>query len=240
MNLFDALRNLLDPPKSTSSPAHVAAPPQAQVKHEDAAPLVERYAVVGEAQRNLDGSDRQRIIKECKVGDEIRLVREANNPYDENAVALLTARGRQIGYLERETAEDVAALMDDGAHPTAVIAKILGGTGEKPHRGVVIDVRWSGESHLPTDPAGGRGHFGVVGRREVLTLTLVGKQLLPSGTVIHEFKNGQGKSATWFATSDIGLVRNKTYRLRATVKGHSVYQGIPVTYITRCVLDSTA
>jgi hypothetical protein len=208
MNLFDALRNLLDPPKSTSSPAHVAAPLQAQVKHDDAGPIVERYAVVGEAQRNRDGSDRQRIIRECKVGDQIRLVREANNPYDENAVALLTARGRQIGYLERETAEDVAALMDDGAHPTAVIAKILGGTREKPHRGVVIDVQWSGESRLRTHP-GGLGHFGVVGGREVLELTLVGKQVLPSGTVIHEFRNVLGQLATWFAASDIGLMQKK-------------------------------
>ncbi|MGE3909726.1 MAG: HIRAN domain-containing protein, partial [Chloroflexota bacterium] len=103
---------------------------------------VVRYHVAGEAQVNTDGMRRQRIIKACEVGDELALVREPNNPYDRDAVAIYTLSGQQVGYIPAEIASAVAESLDTGVQAPAYIAKILGGTRDKPNLGLVIDVHW--------------------------------------------------------------------------------------------------
>lgn len=97
--------------------------------------------VRGESQKNRDGSDRQKIIAGLKVGDRATLVREPNNPYDRNAIAVYVSAG-QIGYVPREDAEVHAPDMDDGATATARVVKINGGTPDAPSLGVVIEVDW--------------------------------------------------------------------------------------------------
>lgn len=48
-------------------------------------------------------------------GNALRLVREPNNPYDTNAVAVYDAEGQtQVGYLPREHAERIAKRLDAG------------------------------------------------------------------------------------------------------------------------------
>ncbi len=96
--------------------------------------------VVGESYRNSDGSDRQRIIARLQVGDPIVLVREPDNQYDSNAIAVCTTGGRQIGYLSRADAQRFSAKMDKGVVLKAVIRFIGGGTANKPSRGVWLNV----------------------------------------------------------------------------------------------------
>jgi len=104
--------------------------------------LPNHFSIVGEAQTNRDGSDRQKIIAHCKAGQAVRLRREPKNPHDPNAVAVVTTKGGQIGYLSRADAASVVSLFDDGVKTSASIWKIVGGTKDKPSRGVLIDVEW--------------------------------------------------------------------------------------------------
>jgi hypothetical protein len=47
-------------------------------------------------------------------GEPVQFVREPNNGADRNAIAVLDAAGRRIGYLFRELAADFAGLIDHG------------------------------------------------------------------------------------------------------------------------------
>lgn len=55
--------------------------------------------VHGITHRNDDGSSRQRIIRECAVGEELELVPEPDNPYDSDAIKVCRKTGEQLGYL---------------------------------------------------------------------------------------------------------------------------------------------
>jgi hypothetical protein len=64
--------------------------------------------VVGVSKNNTDGSSRQQIIaREVKENDPLQLVLEPDNPFDPNAVKVLSKFGHQIGYLGRDVAERV-------------------------------------------------------------------------------------------------------------------------------------
>ena len=64
--------------------------------------------VVGVSKPNADGSDRQAIIKrEVLEDDLLQLAVDTDNPYDPNAVKVLSKFGNQIGYLSREIAAKV-------------------------------------------------------------------------------------------------------------------------------------
>lgn len=64
--------------------------------------------VVGVSQQNDDGSSRQEIIKrEVLEDDKLSLEAEPENPYDSNAVKVLSKFGNQVGYLKKELAEKV-------------------------------------------------------------------------------------------------------------------------------------
>jgi HIRAN domain len=60
--------------------------------------------VTGECFRNDDGTERQAIIVNCRVGAPLLLEAKPNNPGDENVIRVLGEDGQQIGYLERDLA----------------------------------------------------------------------------------------------------------------------------------------
>ena len=99
-----------------------------------------RTKIRGVTKRNLDGADRQRIIRKwCDSGDALHLAREPNNPRDPNAIRVLRivctdlperiTVGEQLGYLSRELAEELAPRMD--ARVLVLLAKILHITGRE-------------------------------------------------------------------------------------------------------------
>ena len=62
--------------------------------------------VVGVSKENADGTSRQEIIvNEVAEDDLLSLELEPANPYDPNAVKVLSKAGNQIGYLGRDVAE---------------------------------------------------------------------------------------------------------------------------------------
>lgn len=71
--------------------------------------------------RHYEGRDTWRALK---VGDRLELRREADNPYDANAVRVQW-RGRMLGYVPRRDNAAVARLMDRGAALEARIAALM-------------------------------------------------------------------------------------------------------------------
>lgn len=64
--------------------------------------------VVGVSKKNENGTSRQEIIKkEVAEGDKLRLEAEPLNPYDPNAIKVLSKGRNQIGYLNKALAEKV-------------------------------------------------------------------------------------------------------------------------------------
>ena len=64
--------------------------------------------VVGVSHLNENGTSRQKIIaEEVRENDLIMLEAEPENPYDSNAVRVMTKSNHQIGYLKKEVAEQI-------------------------------------------------------------------------------------------------------------------------------------
>lgn len=66
------------------------------------------------------------------------LVREPDNAYDNYAIKVCTESGRQIGYINRETAQRLAQQMDNGVEHAAYVEAVTGGEPGKPTRGCVL------------------------------------------------------------------------------------------------------
>ena len=81
--------------------------------------------LAGVSHINGDGTNRQRIIARCSAGEVLVLTHEVDNPADPNAIAVFRQNGEQLGYLNREEAEDVLRHSRDGWQYVAVISKIL-------------------------------------------------------------------------------------------------------------------
>lgn len=69
----------------------------------DHAPLRIFYSQVhGMLHENKDGSRRQDIISRCRVGEELDLIPEPDNPFDSSAVKICRKNGEQIGYWQAD------------------------------------------------------------------------------------------------------------------------------------------
>jgi len=56
---------------------------------------------------------RAAVSRQLQIGEQLLLDRDVGNPYDPNAVAVVRAMdGKQIGYLPRDVAARVAAVVD--------------------------------------------------------------------------------------------------------------------------------
>lgn len=71
----------------------------------------------------------QSILPRLHAGMPLRLIREPDNRYDRNAVAVW-CNGKKIGHLSRELAADIAPLMDKGIDVGGTIEQITGGGGK--------------------------------------------------------------------------------------------------------------
>ena len=87
---------------------------------------------------------RQSAAKRCYEGQKLTLVRDRENLHDKNAIKVL-AGGEHVGYIPSDINEGFAAYLDFGKKVNADIYKIVGGTGDKPSRGIYINL------YLPED-----------------------------------------------------------------------------------------
>src|SRR5574340_876411 len=77
------------------------------------------------------------VWRELRVGDALELVREADNPYDANAVAVAW-RGRKLGYVPRRENAALAWGLDRGERLRARISRLT--THPNPARRVEFEV----------------------------------------------------------------------------------------------------
>lgn len=77
-------------------------------------------AVVGIDYANPDKSNRRFEIALCAPGDPVELRPEPKNKYDENAVAVFSDRGTQLGYLRSERAALIARKLAAGEEAIAL------------------------------------------------------------------------------------------------------------------------
>lgn len=103
-------------------------------------------SVVGAMHPNGDGSNRLFEIALCVPGEAIELLPEPKNKHDASAVAVVSARGIQIGYLSAERCGWIGAKLRHGEDLRAVFqSKVKGGA--------LIRVSFSGEDPILPEPA---------------------------------------------------------------------------------------
>jgi hypothetical protein len=102
--------------------------------------------VVGVTFKNDDGSDRQAIIRKCKVGEQLTLWWDQKNKFSSHAVAVFRQNGKQLGHLPDSTAAGVVLEMEAGWKHVAYAHEITGGERNKGKRSVgmnLIVIRYS-------------------------------------------------------------------------------------------------
>lgn len=96
------------------------------------------YSIVG---TNFCGPKAQVLIKALKPGADVVLVREPDNKFDKNAVAVWVD-GERIGYVPKATNRALAAFIDQGGRewhlPIAPGETVSGAADEKvqPHKAI--------------------------------------------------------------------------------------------------------
>jgi hypothetical protein len=58
--------------------------------------------------------NRYQEIKKCSDGEELMLVREPNNNFDSNAIAVIKFNNKLVEYIPKQEAQKMAPLMDSG------------------------------------------------------------------------------------------------------------------------------
>ncbi len=105
--------------------------------------LEDRYASIGGASAfhtklaGVSFEKRQDVIAGLRVGLELDLIRQPDNPVDQNAIAV-NYGALQIGFINKGIAKHLAPLIDEGARYKARVESLTG--GDQRHRGVNIYV----------------------------------------------------------------------------------------------------
>ncbi|NTU70801.1 MAG: single-stranded-DNA-specific exonuclease RecJ [Coriobacteriia bacterium] len=74
---------------------------------------------------------RQDVLGRLAAGSPLRVVRQPDNPYDSNAIALFDAHGDQVGFLNRRLASALAATIDAGVAYDCEVTEVTGGEGDR-------------------------------------------------------------------------------------------------------------
>jgi hypothetical protein len=81
-------------------------------------------AIVGADHLNNNGGNRRSEIAFCDPGEMLAFKPEPNNPFDEHAIAVFSARGFQIGYVASQRAVFLKSCMRAGAELAAVFQDV--------------------------------------------------------------------------------------------------------------------
>lgn len=100
---------------------------------------------IGERHDNEDGTSRQAELALCRPGEEVRLLREPDNPHDRMAVAVVSCRGIKVGYLKRDRAVWIGSKIDRGYDVRAIVERVKGSHLPDATLGLVMRVNMDGE-----------------------------------------------------------------------------------------------
>ena len=106
------------------------------------------FDVAGEGQKNEDGTPRQEIISGCEPGDTVELIREPENPYDENAIRI-DYKHETVGYINKQDAAKLAPILDGDRKHKAIIHRLKGGVPDYPNYGIEISIAWDNRADHP-------------------------------------------------------------------------------------------
>lgn len=100
--------------------------------------------IVGVTFENSSGESRQEIIAELEQKHQtpfsLNLLHQPDNPHDMKAVAVIDPDGRQLGFLSRDVAHQVARLLSRGVLVDAMATQITGGRGY--HYGINLQISY--------------------------------------------------------------------------------------------------
>lgn len=71
---------------------------------------------------------RQGYIKNCYPGQQLKLIRDLNNIYDKNAIAIYSDKN-QLGFVKKELALKLAPIIDNGIEVEGIVEQVTGGGG---------------------------------------------------------------------------------------------------------------
>ncbi len=114
---------------------------------------------------------RQDMLAGLREGAELELIRQPENEYDPNAIAVRFGN-LHVGYIRKEIAREIASIFDEGTPYGARVASLTGG-GEK-HRGVNIFV-WRKRVAAFDATTAGAARERVRGDDEALIRALLGE-----------------------------------------------------------------
>jgi hypothetical protein len=87
--------------------------------------------------RGVTFNNRQNTVSKLIPNQNLTLIREPENKYDKNAIAVYSEYG-QVGYIAKEINEDLAASIDNGENYKCIVIKVTGSS--RTNYGVVIRV----------------------------------------------------------------------------------------------------
>jgi HIRAN domain len=99
-------------------------------------PLTLRSMVASVVGVSFDG--RPALVARCRLGDQVILRREPHNPYDGNAIMVLTAAGQKIGYINRSLAARLAPRLDTHGKDVDGVVEYLFRHATGINRGIAI------------------------------------------------------------------------------------------------------
>lgn len=112
------------------------------------------FDVSRESCANAHGTSRQDELAQCEPGEPVRLLLEAKNPRDLNAVLVISSRGVRLGYLQREDAAVIGPVIGGGRPYAAKLHRLTGGVPDRPSYEAQISIVWDGRTphhHVPLD-----------------------------------------------------------------------------------------
>jgi hypothetical protein len=107
-----------------------------------------RTAAAGAEFKNIDGSSRQEVLEQLKIGVKVRLIWDAGNSRNKQAVYLVkSGSGRRLsmadcfGRLNDKIAADVVRWLNrENIVTSAKVVKIIGGTRKRPKLGCTLEL----------------------------------------------------------------------------------------------------
>lgn len=84
-------------------------------------------------------TDAKKILPTINGGEQLSVIREKNNEYDKNAIALYY-KYHKLGHLSREVAADIAPFIDNGTVVKVFVENITGGNGKTYGCNIEIEV----------------------------------------------------------------------------------------------------
>jgi hypothetical protein len=66
-----------------------------------------RAILAGVAERNGDGTSRQELVKNCRIGEPVMLIADPLNKYGRNAITVCRSNGQQLGFIAADFAKNI-------------------------------------------------------------------------------------------------------------------------------------